>query len=335
MGKEYNHLSLDERHEIFRLYVERKSQRSVAKAMCRDVSCISRELQRNSSRGFYLPDTANLLSQKRRIKSGTKIKRSKWLPQNIEEHLAMGWSPEVIAGRLEQESGKHIISHESIYKYIYDTAKEKELYRHLVRKKRKRGRRPSKKANNVKIPERISIHQRPKSYSGEFGHWECDTVHFAGHQGAILTLYEKVTKITLGAKISTRTAGETLDYMKTIFKKLPAEARRSATFDNGLEFYEHQQLKNALNMETYFRDTYASWQKGGVENANGILRRSIPKQTRAENCSADQVQICLRRMNITPRKSLGYKTPYESFLQNINKQTKILNLISPSVALQN
>lgn len=136
--------------------------------------------------------------------------------------------------------------------------------------------------------------------------------------------------------MSTRTAEETLDYMKILFKSIPAEARRSVTFDNGLEFYEHQQLKNEIDIETYFCDAYASsWQKGGVENANGILRRFIPKKIKAEDCSANQVQIYLKRINATPRKSLGYKTPYESFLQNTNKQTKMLALISLSVALQN
>lgn len=337
MGKEYNHLTLDERHEIYRLLAVGRSQRSIAEAIGRDPSCISRELRRNISekQSGYLPDNADVLSQKRRNKQSTKIERSKWLQQKIEEHLAMGWSPEVIAGRLEQESGKHIISHESIYKYIYDTAKKKELHRYLVRKKRKRGRRPCQKINNTKIPGRVSIHERPKSYTNEFGHWECDTVHLAGHKEVILTMYEKTTKLTLGAKMSTRTSTETLDYMKTILGSLPQKARRSVTFDNGLEFYDHQQLKNALNIETYFCDPYSSWQKGGVENANGILRRSIPKGTKAENCTAEQVQIYLKRINSTPRKSLSYKTPYESFLQNINKQTKITNLINLSVALQN
>lgn len=133
----------------------------------------------------------------------------------------------------------------------------------------------------------------------------------------------------------TRTAEETLDNMKTIFSSLPEEARRLITFDNGLEFYEHQRLKDLLGIETYFCDTYSSWQKGGIENANGILRRSIPKGTKAEDCSAEQVQIYFKRMNAIPRKSLGYKTPYESFLQKINKKTIMLTLISPNVALQN
>jgi transposase, IS30 family len=335
MGKEYNHLTIEERHQIYRLLAGGRSLRSIGRAINRDISCISRELRRNGTQDGYLPDTANSLSRKRRTKPDTKIERSKGLQQKIEEHLAMGWSPEVIAGRLEHESGKQIISHESIYKYIYFTAKDKALYQYLVRRKRKRGPRPSRKINNTKIPGRISIHQRPKSYAKEFGNWESDTVHFAGRKGAILTIYEKQTKLILGAKMLTRTAEETLGYMKTIFEKIPTQARLSVTFDNGLEFYEHQRLSDALNIETYFCDGYASWQKGGVENANGILRRSIPKKTKAEDCSAEQVQACLRRMNSTPRKSLGYKTPYECFLQNINKQTKILNLICPSVALQN
>jgi IS30 family transposase len=337
MGKKYTHLTLDERHEIYRLLAGGRSRRSIAEAIGRDVSCISRELRRNCSekQGSYLPDSADSLSRIRRHKSGTKIERSKQLQQNIEEHLAMGWSPEVIAGRLEQELGKQIISHESIYKYIYDTAKEKELHRYLVRRKRKRGQRFSQKINTTKIPGRICIHQRPESYNDEFGHWEGDTVHFAGHKEVILTIYEKSTKLTLGAKMHTRTAEETIDNMKTIFAKIPAEARRSVTFDNGLEFSEHQQLKGSVNMETYFCDPYSSWQKGGVENANGILRRFILKGTRADDCSAKQVQTYLKRMNSTPRKSLGYMTPYESFLQKTNKQTKMLTLISSTVALQN
>lgn len=337
MGKKYNHLTLDERHQIYRLRAGGRSLRSIARAISRDASSISREIKRNKceKQGFYLPDTADSLSRKKRFKPDTKIERSKWLQQKIEEHLAMGWSPEVIAGRLEQELGKQIISHESIYKYIYDTAKEKELQRHLVRKKRKRGRRPSKKDNKTKIPGRVCIHERPKSYNSEFGHWEGDTVHFAGHKEVILTLYEKSTKLTLGAKMHTRTAEETLDNMRTIFANLPEEARRSVTFDNGLEFYEHQRLKELLNIKTYFCDPYSSWQKGGVENTNGILRRFIPKGTRAEDCTAAQVQMYFNRMNSTPRKSLGYKTPYESFLQKNTKQTKMLTLISPNVALQN
>ncbi len=265
----------------------------------------------------------------------TKIERSKGLEQTIEDFLAMGWSPEVIAGRLELDSGKQIISHESIYKYIYETAKQKGLQHLLLRKKRQRGRRPCQKINKSKIPGRVSIHKRPEAYKEEFGHWECDTVHLAGHKEVILTMYEKKTKLLLGAKMLTRTAAETVDFMKTIIKSLPVQSRRSITFDNGSEFFEHQQLIKDFGIETYFCDAYASWQKGGVENANGILRRFVPKKTKTEDCSAEQVQEYIKRINSTPRKSLGYKTPYEFFLQELTKQSIIFNLITSNVALQN
>jgi transposase, IS30 family len=333
MGKRYTQLSHDERFKIYELLAAHKSLREIAKTLGRSPSSISREIKRNcpQKENVYFPDTANSLSIARRNKPLTKIERSKDLAKTIEDSLAMGWSPEVIAGRLELDSGKQIISHESIYKYTYKAG----LQHLLLRKKRKRGQRSCRKANQSKIPGRVSIHKRPESYETEFGHWECDTVYLAGHKEVILTMYERKTKLLLGAKMSTRTASETIDFMKTIIDSLPVQARRSLTFDNGSEFFEHQQLVNAFDLETYFCDAYASWQKGGVENANGILRRFVPKKTKTEDCSAEQVQEYLKRINSTPRKSLGYKTPYEFFLQEVTKQTIILNLITSSVALQN
>jgi transposase, IS30 family len=336
MEKQYIHLKLEERDEIYRLLADGRSRRYIAKYLGRAPSSISREINRNINKQHqaYFPDAAHSLGSKRRSKRQSKIERSK-LEQKIEDYLAMELSPENIAGRLELELGKQIISHESIYKWIYGAGKCKNLHHYLPRKKQKRGLKPCQKANRSRIPGRISIHKRPENYSKQFGHWEGDTIHLAGNKGAILTLYEKTTKLTLGAKMHTRTSEETIGYLKAILSQLPQKARLSITFDNGSEFFDHQQLNKELNIETFFCDAYASWQKGGVENANGILRRRVPKGTRAEDCSADDVQRYLNRINSTPRKSLGYKTPYESFLQNLTNQTKIVNFMNLDVALQN
>ena len=302
MGEKYTHLTLDERKQIYRLLADGRSQKHIARALGRNPSCISRELRRNSSEDLgYLPDSAASLSQKRRTKVGSKIERSKHLQKTIENYLAMDWSPERIAGRLELESDKQTISHESIYKWIYGPGKHKNLHHYLLRKKRKRGQRPSRKVDKSKIPNRISIHERPESYKEQFGHWECDTVHFAGHKGGILTIYEKTTKLTLGAKMHTLKSDETIDYIKTILERLPQKARLSGTFDNGSEFTNHQQLKENLGLETYFCDPYASWQKGGVENANGILRRYVPKGSRADEHTAEDIQKYLQGTSGNPK----------------------------------
>lgn len=336
MGKKYNQLTEEKRIQLYRLLGDGISQAQIALVFKVNRSTIGREIRRNKhpQAQEYLPDYAQKAASGRRFRSSSKIEGSKLLMQKIEDYLVMGWSPEVIAGRLKLESGKQIISHESIYKWIYGAGKSKNLHKYLVRRKRNRGRRPCKKVDKIKIPERISIHKRPKSSDKELGHWEADTVYFAGHKEVVLTLYERTSKITLGAKMKTRQSSATMDYMESILSKLPEESRRSVTFDNGLEFYNHQRLKKSLGLKTYFCDAYASWQKGGVENANGILRRYIPKGSKADEHSAQDFQQYLHRINGTPRKSLAYKTPYESFLQALEPNTKLMSLINTNVALQ-
>ena len=163
-----------------------------------DRSTIYRELKRNSYRGeTYSPDSAHMMASQRRNRPGTKIGRSKYLQTFLSDSLAMELSPQVISGRLALESGEHIISHESIYKWVYGEGKHLELHKYLVRKKRKRGMRPCRKDPPSKIPNRISIHDRPKKFETEFGHWEGDTVIFAGYKEALVTLYEHQSKVTL------------------------------------------------------------------------------------------------------------------------------------------
>ena len=336
MGQKYKHFTQADREQLRRLLTDGVAVGKIAEHLGFHRSAIYRELKRNkhSSLGQYLPDTADKLSLSRRCRPGSKIERSKWLMNQIGDYLAMGWSPETISGRLELEEDKQIISHESIYKWIYGAGRSLELHRYLLRRKRKRGRRPCRKVDKPKIPDRTSIHKRPQEYAAEFGHWEADTVHFSGHKGAIVTLYEKTTKITLGSKMQTRKTNETISHLEQILSKMPSRSRKSITLDNGPEFTDHQRLKESLGLETYFCDTYASWQKGGVENANGILRRHVPKGSMADDYSDDEIQTYFTRMNGTPRKSLGYKTPYESFLQKLNPETKLMNLMNLNVALQ-
>ena len=127
------------------------------------------------------------------------------------------------------------------------------------------------------------------------------------------------------------TSEEIIGAAEMIFKSIPEQSRISLTLDNGKEFTNHEQLNENLGLKTYFCDTYCSHQKGGVENANGILRRSIPKGSRAEDYSPEDIQKYLHQMNSMPRKSLGYKTAYETFLQNLTNQPKIIKLMTNGV----
>lgn len=336
MSKEYNHLNQEERNQLFEFHQAGFSQGAIAKQLGRSKSTICRELNRNQcpTHAIYLPDTAEQLSWNRRHRPGSKLGRSKGLQEIIERYLALGWSPEAIAGRLKLERAKNCISHESIYKWIYGEGIQLNWREYLIRKKRKRGRRPCRKVDKIKIPGRISIHKRPQGYQRQVGHWEGDTVHFSGHKGSIVTLYEKKTKMMLAVKMETRTTQETVDNISNMLRWFPKSFRRSITFDNGLEFTGHQRLNKELGLKTFFCDPYASWQKGGVENANGILRRHVPKGSKVDEHSSQEIANYVLQINMTPRKSLAYKTPYESFLQKSNSRSKIMSLIKPSVALR-
>ena len=334
--KSYKHLNQDKRNELYQHHGAGIAAKQIAFLLGVDRSTVYRELKRGKHphHKIYLPDSAQRLSLERRYRPGSKIGRSKQLQQKIREGIAMSLSPDLIAGRLKQESLDHKISHESIYKWIYGQARHLKLYESLVRRKRHRGLRPSRGASKSKIPNRVSIHERPIQEPGALGYWEGDTVHFSKGKGAIVTIYEKTTKVVLGAKMKTKKTEETIDNIQTILQSMPPEIRQTVTFDHGLEFTNHEQLQRSLGVKTYFCDAYASWQKGGVENANGILRRYIPKGSKAEDYSAEKVQSILHRINMTPRKSLNYRSPYEILLKKLTGIDKMIPFFKTSVALR-
>ena len=271
-----------------------------------------------------------MMALKRRRRPGTKISRSKYLQQSISKYLAMELSPQAIAGRLVSESEEHIISHESIYKWVYGEGKHLKLHIYLVRKKRKRGRRPCRKDKPPNIPNRVSIHDRPKEFETEFGHWEGDTVIFAGHKGALVTLYERQSKMTLAKKIDTKTTENTMRAIREMLGQLPTSARKSITFDNGTEFTGHTELHDILSEKTFFCDPYSSWQKGGVENANGIIRRDIPKGSKACNYTDRDIEEIIMTINNMPRKSIGFLTAIEKFNSCFSKKEPVISKLGVS-----
>src|SRR5512143_2615045 len=195
MGAKYEQLDLDERIEVARLDEAGTSRRQIGRMIGRSASTVGRELRRNTlSRGGYKPASADriALSRRRRL---SRIERVSPLRSHVCDRLAMGWSPEQIAGRLEQEGSEHRISHESIYRFIYRPRLRREkLHRFLPRAKATRGRRYFKRRRDP-IPGRTSIHERPRAVETreQFGHWEGDLMHFRTQRGNLLTLCERKT----------------------------------------------------------------------------------------------------------------------------------------------
>ncbi len=319
MGKNYDQLDIDERYEIYRLHQADTSLQEIGRLMGRSPSTISRELRRNAlPRGEYKPGSADriALSRCRRL---SRIERLNPLRTHVGDRLAMGWSPEQIAGRLRREGSEHSVGVETIYRFIYrPRIRSEKLYRFLPRAKASRGRRYFKHRREP-IEGRRSISERPQSVAlrKEFGHWEGDLMQFRTQRGNLLTVCERKSRFVLTFPLQTKTADETGDAVIRLLRNLPRAARKSITYDNGGEFVRHADMEAALNMAVYFCDPHSPWQRGSIENTNGILRRDLPRKTDITNYTARDIGEITWAINSTPRKCLGFKTPAEAFLENL------------------
>ena len=323
MGQCYGQLSLEERVEIYRLHAGGKSQNEITSALDRATSTISRELRRNSRRtkvwsGGYEPVRAQQLAERRRRQDGRfKLARQPDLRDCVGKSLAMGHSPEQIAGRLALEHGRVMISHESIYRFIYHRTAQKDYWHRLLpRHKLRRGRRRRPGGSPASfIKQRRSIDERPSEVEGRGtpGHWEADFMLFARYGQGLLVLHERQTRFSIVLHPLDRKAVLTARTIARQLGKLPQAIRKTISFDNGTEFAEHHRLHNALGVQTFFCDPHSPWQKGGVENSIGRLRRSLPRKTDLKSITAAALKRLAQRLNDTPRKCLDFKTPAEAF----------------------
>jgi len=320
MGRRYRQLSLDDRCEIARLSADGRSIRQIASALDRAPSSIAREIKRNRSRqAGYKPNFAQQQTRARRW-TGSRLERETGLRQTVLDRLAQGWSPEQIAGRLARENGRKIISYETIYRFIYAQIARHKDYRwrhYLPRAKSKRGCRGRKGGGSVSFIEgRIPLSERPPDAADRQspGHWEADLMLFSKYGQAVLTVHERQSRLLIAMRPSNKQADRIARHLGAIFATLPLHLRRTVTFDNGTEFARHNKL-HRLGVETFFCDPYAPWQKGGIENAIGRMRRFIPRKTDLANLPNARFRSLVAAYNNTPRKCLDWRTPAEAFSQ--------------------
>jgi transposase, IS30 family len=319
-GKSYNHFSFEER-EIVALELAKKTpQKEIARILNRSPSSVSREIWRNSGRmqhREYKASRAQSYSANRALVSHAKdrLKNSQIREYTIEK-LKIGWTPEQIAGRIDRDLPNQTISYEAIYQYIYNDAKH--LIKYLPRSHRKRQKRGINKGKRIgKIPNRTSIEMRPAEINERStdGHWEADTMVSKQSAATLVVMRERRMQITFIVKTKNRSAIEIKKAIVNRLKHLPPYLRKSITFDNGTENVLHEEIAFELNLRTFFCNPYHSWEKGSVENTNGLIRRYLPKKRDFSLISDEQIQNIEEALNNRPRKSLGFSTPYE-LLQN-------------------
>lgn len=317
----HTNLSEEERDTIAFLYARRKSLRTIAREIERSVSTVSDELRRNRYKDGYVAIHAQRLADDRK-RAGPAAKhplKSAWLENHVLKKLRKGWSPEQIAGRLKRkypkDQSRHL-HHETIYEYIYHPDRRDEvLWEYLPRKQKKRRKQIGRSVHRSHIPDRVSVHKRPKVVDdrSEFGHWEDDTVEGKGHKDGMHTSVERRSRLLAARKVAAITSDEAVNAQRAIFAPLPAHARRSTTMDNGKETHHHTLLRSELGMDTYHADPYSSWQRGTNENTNGLLRRYIPKGTSMDTLTDEDLADIVEELNDRPRKCLDYATPFEVF----------------------
>ena len=310
----YTQLTYEQRYQICALVKASQNQSQIARLVGCHKSTISRELRRNRGRKKYYAKLATKLAAERQRNSHRpRIAAQTW--RTVERYLRQKWSPEQIQGKLKKQQ-QPTISHERIYQYVYaDKRSGGTLHSHLRSQKaqRKRARRYMRRGQ---IPNRTSIEQRPQIVAAKrrLGDWEGDTIIGARHQGAILSMTERKSKLIRLRKLGGKTARELRQ--ESIKLLLPLKARvHTITLDNGKEFCEHQAIASALQARIYFAHPYASWERGLNENSNGLIRQYFPKKydfTRITNTELRRVE---RQLNNRPRKSLGYRTPNEVFFK--------------------
>jgi IS30 family transposase len=320
MHRRYRHLSRIERGKIMYLKTWDLNVTEIALELGRDKSTISRELRRNRQLlvEYYLDESAQARAEQRRKRAsqGYRLK-NKRIRSYVEGKLKSGWSPAIIAGRIRLDLHGCSISHEAIYQYIYQLEEPKRgeyiKYLHLSHRKRRK-RSSTKGPRKSRIPNRISIEERPAAVEGrrQSGHWEGDSMVSSRNSVVLYSLVERRTRLLKLVRVWGRDGKRTAAAIISRLGPLPKKGRRTLTMDNGFEHTRHEWITAAIGIRCYFCAPYAAWQRGTNENRNGMVRRYFPKGTDFSRITRAEIGRVESTINNRPMKCLGYRTPTEA-----------------------
>lgn len=327
--KRASKLSGAERSELQILHEKGYSSRAIAGVLGRSPNTIATELKRNSyTDGRYVAARAKQKAYVRRKYAkyqGKKIQENNELRSYITTALASGWNPDEISGAMRREKQPFYASKTAIYEWLY-SAWGQAYCRYLPSRQYRPKKRKENKVTRVMIPERVSIAERPPEVDARkaLGHLEFDSVVSSKRSGstyALAVVQERSTRLVRAKLVPNLKPGHYATMITALVGGLKA---RSLTTDNGIENRAHWEITKKTGVPVFFTDPYSSWQKGGIENANRMLRRYFPKGTDFSTVAQTDVVNALTRINNKPRKILGYK----SSLQVAKEEGLILDGVS-------
>ena len=313
-------LQLSEREEISRGLAAGKTLRQMAGELGRAPSTISREIRRNKSQRGYRAHSAEYRAQRRaRRPKACLLERYARLREVVIEKLQHNWSPRQISGYLIEQFPDDLsmrVSPETIYRSLFIQARgvlKKDLIKHLRTGRRIRRAKASSARlipAHGQILDAVRISQRPAEVEDRAvpGHWEGDLLVGSKHT-KIATLVERQSRYVMLVKMPADDSKSIVDALARAMQKLPAELRRSLTWDRGSEMAQHKRFTVATDVQVYFCDPHSPWQRGSNENTNGLLRQYFPKGTDLSRYSQPYLDKIGRELNERPRETLGFRTP--------------------------
>ncbi len=333
MERTYSNIDMDERRKIARRRMAGISVDHIAAKLGRHRSTIFRGVKRNTFVDPQMPDlngyycvTAQDMARERRTKL-RKLARFAHMRQSVIERIMDGWSPQQIAGRMRLERHPLSVSHETIYKFAYSPDGHAfKLWRHLPERRARRRPRHARRRHGRRFSPELNILHRPDAVAErrQFGHWECDLIQFRKKFGKanVTSLVERVSRFAVLLRNNDRQSRPIMEGLVRVLHSLPHRARRSITFDRGTEFTDWPYLQAGIGMQTWFCDPQSPWQKGTVENTNGRARKWLSREVDPLSITDRDLKDICDRLNATPRKCLGYKTPAEVFRQKLLAQMR-------------
>jgi IS30 family transposase len=317
-------ISAKEREAIHAGLAQGKSGAQLGEELARDASVINREITRNGGRKGY----SGVEAQARACRRPKRAKRNKVadtpaLQADVLALLKTGATPkqiEVALRRRHPHDPSRRVSHETIYDFIYVHSKgslKKELIAYLRRKQPRRAPAPRAKGKlSGQLPGAVNIGERPAEVERREvpGHWEADLVMGAGNRTAILVITERVSRYVMIVPLGgSKDAVSVSRALIRAFKHLPAHLRKTLTYDNGREMAQHAAFSMASNMTVYFCNPHSPWQRGAVENINGLIREYFPKGIDFNSVTNGQISKAQWRLNNRPRIVLDGLSPTEAF----------------------
>jgi len=305
--------------------------RVIARVLGRDHTVVVRELQRNSTpRGYERGLAARLTLARSHKTNKRKLDKHEKLARYVRAQIRLGLSPEQIAGQLKEQPpaslGGLSVSHEAIYAWIYD-GNGKECIPYLRKRHKKRKKKGARRKQGFTLQNRVSIHVRPKRIEERKGSsdWEDDSVICSGGKSVLAVQYNRTLMLARLTKVPDKSATSHEWALRAQMERDPEGLWKSITRDNGSENALHDETRRHYKVKSYFCDPYKSWQKGGVENLNGLIRQYFPKSLNLDEIPQEAVAMVEEMLNNRPRKKLNYLTPNQALGRLPLKRSQVVH----------